>query len=376
MKKSEWNEERLKMLLSQLPTVKDDRSAKQIYQKLLLAQPKMKSPKNRAGAFAATVMVLFLLMLITPQLVDQIRSQSGEKADIASGSQSNIEAGHGEAKTADAGQSKPATTFVVPSDQKDNYVTLAFLNDSDSVIVPVSIRKGTGVKSVEDALNEYGQLDVDQFKPFNTSFLQNIKFDEEKESKTVTIQVDENISGISSGDFQLMKKVLNETFKWSSYNSVQFVSNGEPGIEVDSYGMLMDLSIEQQSQRGYLLYDSADGKQYLVPSNDSYRDIKEAIRKMQQGESGSHLTSIIPSDRLIQSVEENGKELIIHFSSSADIQNQTDDILMLEGLLLTAKDFGFTKVKFMNANINRVGSYDLSKSIPVPYAPNPITIKK
>ncbi|EME76524.1 GerMN domain-containing protein [Bacillus sonorensis] len=376
MKKSEWNEERLKMLLSQLPTVKDDRSAKQIYQKLLLAQPKMKSPKNRAGAFAATVMVLFLLMLITPQLVDQIRSQSGEKADIASGSQSNIEAGHGEAKTADAGQSKPATTFVVPSDQKDNYVTLAFLDDSDSVIVPVSIRKGTGVKSVEDALNEYGQLDVDQFKPFNTSFLQNIKFDEEKESKTVTIQVDENISGISSGDFQLMKKVLNETFKWSSYNSVQFVSNGEPGIEVDSYGMLMDLSIEQQSQRGYLLYDSADGKQYLVPSNDSYRDIKEAIRKMQQGESGSHLTSIIPSDRLIQSVEENGKELIIHFSSSADIQNQTDDILMLEGLLLTAKDFGFTKVKFMNANINRVGSYDLSKSIPVPYAPNPITIKK
>ena len=192
----------------------------------------------------------------------------------------------------------------------------------------------------------------------------------------MTIQVDENISGISSGDFQLMKKVLNETFKWSSYNSVQFVSNGEPGIEVDSYGMLMDLSIEQQSQRGYLLYDSADGKQYLVPSNDSYRDIKEAIRKMQQGESGSHLTSIIPSDRLIQSVEENGKELIIHFSSSADIQNQTDDILMLEGLLLTAKDFGFTKVKFMNANINRVGSYDLSKSIPVPYAPNPITIKK
>ncbi|MBM6849374.1 RsiX protein, partial [Bacillus licheniformis] len=83
MKKSEWNEERLKALLSQLPTVKDNRSANQIYQKLILA-PKRKSPKKRVGAFAATVLVLFLLMLITPQLIEQIRSQNSADANISS----------------------------------------------------------------------------------------------------------------------------------------------------------------------------------------------------------------------------------------------------------------------------------------------------
>ncbi|NUJ19157.1 RsiX protein [Bacillus glycinifermentans] len=373
MKKSEWNEERLKMLLSQLPTVKDDRSPYQIYQKLLHAQPKKTPSKKRFGAFAASVCVLFLLVLITPQLVDQTK-QNGENPDIASASQSKVEAKHKETKTA-ADRSEPANTYVVPSDQKDNYITFAFPDDSKSVVVPVSIRKKAGMKTVEDALNEYARLDADQFEPLDTSYFQHVTFSEQTESHSVTLQVNKDISGISTDDFELMKEVINETFKWGSCDTVQFVSNGELGVTIDSYGLLMDLSIEQKTKRGYFLYEDSDGEQFLVPSRESYQSINEAISQMQHGESGSHIKSILSGDRAIQAVEENGKELIIRFAPSADIQNQSDDILMLEGLLLTAKDFGYTKVKFTNANTDKIGSYDLTKSIPVPYAPNPITIK-
>ncbi|KMM61367.1 RsiX protein [Bacillus glycinifermentans] len=374
MKKSEWNEERLKTLLSQLPTVKDDRSPHQIYQKLLHAQPKKTPSKKRYGAFAATVCILFLLMLITPQLVYQTKVQNGEKPDIASGSQSKVEAKHKETKTA-VDRSESANTYVVPSDQKDNYITFAFPDDSKSVVVPVSIRKNAGMKTVEDALNEYARLDADQFEPLDTIFFQHVTFSEETESQSVTLQVNKDISKISTDDFELLKEVINETFKWGSYDTVQFVSNGEPGVTIDSYGLLMDLSIEQKTRKGYFLYEDSDGEQFLVPSHESYQSINEAISQMQHGESGSHIKSILSGDRAIQAVEENGKELIIRFSSSVDFQNQSDDILMLEGLLLTAKDFGYTKVKFTNANTDKIGSYDLTKPIPVPYAPNPITIK-
>ncbi|MEC1260491.1 RsiX protein [Bacillus swezeyi] len=372
MKKSEWNEDRLKALLSQLPTVKDNRSANQVYQKLILTKPKSKSPKKRAGAFAATVLVLFLLMLMTPQLIEQIRSQNGTDANISS--DGKLESGSME--MADAARSEPASTFVVSPEQKDNYITFAFLDESKSVVVPVSLQKNGSITDIEDALSVYTDLGVGQFTSFNTTYLQQVELNEEKKSKKVKIQVNEKIPGLSVEDFELLKEVINQTFKWDSYDSVFFVSKeGEQDVDFDSFGMLADMAIIHETQRGYFLYESSDGRPFLAPSTESYENIQEAIKDMRNEESGSHLKSIMTGDMPIQDVQAKGKELTIRFSSAADIQNQTADILMVEGLLLTAKDFGFTKVKFKNANTNKVGSYDLSKSVQVPYAPNPMTIK-
>ncbi|WFA03522.1 RsiX protein [Bacillus sp. HSf4] len=373
MKKSEWNEERLKALLSQLPTVKDNRSANQIYQKLVLAQPKHKLPKKRAGAVAATVLVLFLLMLMSPQLIDQIRSQNGSDANMPS----VVQPQSGKKEMADTADTAVSSTFVVPREQKDNYITFAFVDDSKSVVVPISLRKNVAINDMEDALDAYTRLDVDQFTSFNTSYLDQVTFSEEKKSKKVTIQVNEKIPGLSEEDFNLLRETINQTFKWGSYDSVLFLSSngGESGAEYDSFGMEADIAITHQGQRGYFLYESSDGKRFLAPSQESYQSIEEAVKMMQTAESGSHLKSIITGDKLIQDVQEKGKELVIQFSSAADIQNQTDDILMVEGLLLTAKDFGFNQVRFENAKIDRIGSYDLSKSVQVPYAPNPMTIE-
>lgn len=55
--RSNWSEERIKVLLSQLPKVEDNRSSKQIYQQMLMASGKKKkkcqmdrsSGRNRCG---------------------------------------------------------------------------------------------------------------------------------------------------------------------------------------------------------------------------------------------------------------------------------------------------------------------------------------
>lgn len=367
MKKSEWNEERLKALLSQLPTVKDNRSANQIYQKLILA-PKRKSPKKRVGAFVATVLVLFLLMLITPQLIEQIRSQNSADANISSD-------GKLVQTEADVAKSEPANTFVVSQNQKDDYITFAFLDESKSVVVPVSLEKSTGMTNLEDALHAYSRLGVDQFTSFDTAYLDKVKFKEQKNNKKLKIQVDEKIPELSVEDFERLKNVINETFKWGSYDSVLFISNDKSGVEFETFGMLADMAIMHQTQKCYYLYESSDGRRFLAPSSESYESVQEAIKMMKNEESGTHLKPILSDDTPIEDIQKNGKELIIQFSSSANIENKPEDVLMVEGLLLTAKDFGFTKVKFKNASITKVGAYDLSKSVQVPYAPNPMTIE-
>ncbi|CAM5277422.1 hypothetical protein BSAF29S_06291 [Bacillus safensis subsp. safensis] len=44
--RSDWSEERIKVLLSQLPKVEDNRSSKQIYQQVLMASGKKKKVSN------------------------------------------------------------------------------------------------------------------------------------------------------------------------------------------------------------------------------------------------------------------------------------------------------------------------------------------
>nr|MDH3163997.1 hypothetical protein [Bacillus licheniformis] len=229
--------------------------------------------------------------------------------------------------------------------------------------------------NLEDALHAYSRLGVDQFTSFDTAYLDKVKFKEQKNNKKLKIQVDEKIPELSVEDFERLKNVINETFKWGSYDSVLFISNDKSGVEFETFGMLADMAIMHQTQKCYYLYESSDGRRFLAPSSESYESVQEAIKMMKNEESGTHLKPILSDDTPIEDIQKNGKELIIQFSSSANIENKPEDVLMVEGLLLTAKDFGFTKVKFKNASITKVGAYDLSKSVQVPYAPNPMTIE-
>ena len=72
-------------------------------------------------------------------------------------------------------------------------------------------------------------------------------------------------------DFERLKNVINETFKWGSYDSVLFISDDESGVEFESFGMLADMAIMHQTQKGYYLYESSDGRRFLAPSSESYR---------------------------------------------------------------------------------------------------------
>ena len=54
---------------------------------------------------------------------------------------------------------------------------------------------------------------------------------------------------------------------------------------------------------------------------------------MKVKESGTHLQPILSDDTKIEDIQKNGKELIIQFSSSANIENKPEDVLMVEGLL-------------------------------------------
>ena len=80
--------------------------------------------------------------------------------------------------------------------------------------------------------------------------------------------------------------------------------------------------------------------------------------------------SILPSIT-ISNVVENGEELQISFGSDAHFENSEPYILMLEAILLTAKDFGMKRVSFQGINVSQIGNIDVTKPVDVPYSPNP-----
>ncbi|MDI5789436.1 hypothetical protein PO124_16420 [Bacillus licheniformis] len=53
--------------------------------------------------------------------------------------------------------------------------------------------------------------------------------------------------------------MINETFKWGSYDSVLFISNDKSGVEFETFGMLADMAIMHQTQNATIYMKAQTG---------------------------------------------------------------------------------------------------------------------
>ncbi|MCY9442549.1 sigma-X negative effector [Bacillus spizizenii] len=366
MMKSEWNEEQIKELLSQLPAVKDHRSPQDIYKRLTMAKSKKKPAVRWIGPACAAAIAVFIAFNISPHFFDQAQPQQKEA------SQENAVTKTETADSPKAVSSLDQTSFVVPEKEQKNYITVAVADADTSAIIPISIKKIKADQTIQDMLSESSELGILDHAITIPSFIDELEVKEKPNEKELSIRVHQPIQAFSVKDDKLLKKLLKESLKWSPYEKIKFLSyQNESGVRIGSYGTFTEITIPKQSKRAYYLYQNEQGN-FLVPSEKTFDTVKEAIKDMESNNDADTIPLI--QTGAVQSVTKKEKHLYIHFSKGSEIEDSLAGILMIEGLLLTAKEFGFTKVTFTETRTKKIGRYDVSDAIPVPAAPNPISL--
>ncbi|MFV2050905.1 hypothetical protein ACEWK1_26530, partial [Metabacillus sp. YM-086] len=179
--------------------------------------------------------------------------------------------------------------------------------------------------------------------------------------------------GITSSSAEVMfKETIQETFRWIGVKRANLSTNGKEGIEFGNTGLVTEIDISQIRKKAYLIYQhDKNTKKLLVPSPEPLKTMIEAIDLMKNGIPAYNLSPSI-GNNIIINVSENENQLNIEFNENKDIKNNEQSIMMLESLLLTAKDFGYKTVKFNGISEERIGVMNVTKPIEVPYSPNPI----
>ncbi|WP_066294128.1 hypothetical protein [Bacillus sp. FJAT-29937] len=410
MKKLEWTEEQLEDLLGKMPKIKDDRDSREIYHHVAIKMQKRKQ-KMWIMPSIATAGAFLLFFILVPNLFNGQGSEekSMESADkSSSGSEIMMEK-----KSLDDNQDQPAaskenkvsiemakqeeekpmgitsielddeTTAVYEDDMIDKEVlTYGVPNQDVSFIVPISLivpkddQKSKFDLYIENmpnlaeekwGLSEYYPLQAD------------LNFDEENKTLTLDVPADHSY-GMSSNTEWLLNQVMNYIMASLDMTKVNLTTEGNPGIGFSHLGQIDEfVSKDQPSDDAYYFYfpSNVETKPFIVPYKFTEKQgtIQEAFSLMRNNQAGENLIASIP-ETIQFKTEENPKEgkLIIKFEKGSQLNNDQSTLHTIEAILLTAKEFNYEFVKLENANIDRIGIFDLNQEIKVPVAPNKLMI--
>ncbi|MCV9888309.1 hypothetical protein [Metabacillus halosaccharovorans] len=391
MKKREWNEEQLQQLLQQLPSVRDKQSKKELYQNIYYKNQNKKKRQIWVAPTVATIAVLFILALTSPLLYQSITSTNEENAmDMASTSSSgSTKAENKSGQEIQMAESSLAEdrdnenvensrkeieqeTFVTDADNSENIITVGLTDESLQNIIPVSFKEEAGKEELDQIETFNPDKFAEKLGPLRIA-LTNTDLEEENNDEIIINYKSDNGSITGSGSEVAYKESIIETFRWLGYKKANLFTNGVEGIEFSNYGQEEELEITETRNKAYLVYQYDESKaKLLVPSPESLPTIEEAIDIMKKGIDEQELKPSIQEHIGEIIIKEDGERLEIDFTQNANVENNEESIIMLESILLTAKDFGYETVQFKGTKEKEIGLMDVSRPLEVPFSPNPI----
>ena len=415
MKESKWSDEQLKEFLSQMPKIKDDRDPRDIYQAIEL---KMGKQKNRTWILPsiAAAAALLLLFILVPNLMSWQESADKQvelKADRSTSSEqitnennTILEAKEedseliaqekgseeldqaelstepeAEAKLNDeinkktvASESSPTAvyeedlagkevlTYAIPDKDAQNIVPVSVLIDEDPARTKFEQFEDTMSRLTED---EWG---VDDYYPLKANFT----YDQENKMLTVDVPADHPYS-MSSATELLLEKVLSNIMNNLDIEKINLMTEGEIGVEFSHYGNREEFIPENSNGNliYYFLYpNGAESTPFLVPLRQHLNSIKDALTAMKEDRTENNLQASIPEDIDFETEEIQDGKLLIRFHNESEIIDDESTLHAIEAILLTAKDFNFDTVKLENADVDKIGKFDLTEELKVPVAAN------
>ncbi|MCM3707723.1 MULTISPECIES: hypothetical protein [Cytobacillus] len=412
MKGSKWSDEQLQELLSQMPKIKDSRDSREIYQTIQIKMSKQKK-KTWIMPAAAAAAALLLLFILAPNLMnwqdsadkqieiksDQSQSSeqiTGDNYSIAEDKESDPESlvkeedpqeDHAQfsgdpekdsksdismkSLSSEASPTavyeedlagKEVLTYSIPDKEAQNIVPVSVLVDNDPDRSKFDLFEVTMSKLTEEAwgLSDYYPLKA------------NLSFDQGNRMLTVDVPADHPYSRSSAEEY-LLENVLSDIMKNLEIKKINLRTEGKAGIEFGHYGYIDEFI--PQKRNGNLIYyflysNGADSTPFLVPLREELNSVKDALKAMKQNRTENNLHASIPDNIDFEIEEIKDGKLIIRFDNESEIVDNAPTLHAIEAILLTAKDFDFDTVKLENADVDKIGKFDLTEELKVPIAAN------
>ncbi|SDJ04503.1 hypothetical protein [Natribacillus halophilus] len=136
---------------------------------------------------------------------------------------------------------------------------------------------------------------------------------------------------------------------------------------------------ETETSAGYYLLP-VDGNAYLVTGNsldiedDGDETLEDILQKMET-EDDERFQSVVPPEVELENVDAvNDENVLLSYSGldEMDENNETEWLVFIEGVLLTAADYGYDDIEFEGdiEDVEEIGPYQLNEAITPPVAPN------
>ncbi|GIN85623.1 anti-sigma-X factor RsiX [Heyndrickxia sporothermodurans] len=391
------NEERfVEDLLTKMPKMIDHRNPEEIYQSIIRKQKE--TPKKKRAYFipsiaVAAIAILFILISSTSLQQENNKevSKDGQSQKIKENMQQSEHqdqfysadkksAISNKEKVVEANDlSKEVNQNAVYQEDIQNEEVFSYgLFTKDATVVPISILVPKSNKNwFTRYLNTLKSLPLKKWGFENESiFNGEFEFDQaekklhvivyKKDSKKVPEYVEQNLEHLLQYSFSFSDRV----------SKVDITDEDGKQVVLNNSEAPMSVTIEKNQDTGYYLYTQLDGKKLLAPSDNKNDTLQEALESMKEAPNDLY-GPIIPKNLNIKVESKGMKHAIIRFKNNFDLSHKTDvdHQLMIEGILLTAKSFGYQSVQFENISPINWDKFDFSKPIKVPLSPNLYSIQ-
>ncbi|RIW27994.1 hypothetical protein D3H55_22325 [Bacillus salacetis] len=394
MKKNNLDETEIEHLLKEMPSFKDSRSRDEIYQAVKKAEGGKKSKTWGYPALAAIAAVL-ILALITPSIFNSFKQPGYENSASDMAVEESAESGSAQKKFGDI-QDKSFDAGSAGVDEAENHTEQSSMLNAaavekinvyeedlqqydvftfglaapDAFAVPVSVL----VKKQEsdDWLGKFEEVSgeipetawgFNEYLPLPGSFIK----DEETNELVYTVSKEEQ-ENLSSGSEDLLYDSISMSLETSVFEKIR-LKTPEGSVPTFSHlGEISEIKKPVDSNNGYYKYTLENGEVYLVPGEETYETIEDALGAMKTSP-GSFYEPVIAKDIEI-SLTAEGSNLTVSFNEGLTLEDTLESRLLIEGILMSAKEFDFKAVLFDNIESPQMKDFDFSRPVPVPVGPN------
>lgn len=395
------DEKRMIRKLKQLPKVTDHMSKEELYEKVRMnmnrsvkanTTQKSKYSKKIIPIFS-TALVIVIVLLMLPSLVNDTMFNTSESQTFDSNKSFDVEMDTEESSSTTPDQTKKslekedfAENNTSINNSKESYVSYiinsinkhstlihaAVVEEQLQYVIPISLisEESSDLSFFYNNLDHY--LKEDEWGVIDY-MLKDAVFEMDISNNQVIMELPDHFS---LGDGTARANVFGEmlTMMFQPYGINRVVFNNHNEIDLGPYGKISETELLETITSNYKLFKHPEADQaFLTPVKQPDQTIVEALNDMKNDEDLSNVSQTIPNDVNFK-VNLAEDELLIHFSDDTTLKNEQLYITMIEAILMTAKSYQYEEVTFENYNIERIGPYDLTESLDVPLAVNPIKI--
>ncbi|MFD2762260.1 hypothetical protein [Lentibacillus juripiscarius] len=387
MKKWNNSEEQLKETLKQMPRIHDNLDKDALFQRISSKRRHVHG-RNKEKRFAlmpvlASVMALGLVLILVPLMLNDgviqnagedanhaldraITGKEDDNANVMKDTAENEETPH----TYSQQDKAPESLVMHSADNEPSVIHGAVADLQGQYVIPLSlVVPDTADKN--DYLNELGRhLQEDRWGTSSYVFGDTtFQLDEANQQVKADFPEKFPIAEEGSSGPNMLQKLLASMFR--PYQVEKVVFNKE--ISLGKIGTVQQLPLKTR-KNVYKTYQSEEGsRKFLIEIPiDEQADFQTAIAEMKKDEEAFHVSRTVPESAEL-SVSDEGRELRISFDPGNTVPHGQDLVTMIDAILMTAKNFGYDQVMFLNTGQKQVGPYDLTSPLSVPPGANPIT---